>query len=137
MWIMTPLDSPTRLRKSFYNRVWVRNGAVIKRELNLVMLETQASSSSKASQWISKIPVTKIFLGLHEALATAGSGFVPVFDFTSKVLPAIKGSANYRGVGSIWVGVAFEVVSGIALHLLLGSFFCCCYGLVMMPPRWM
>ncbi|KAA8516114.1 hypothetical protein F0562_019293 [Nyssa sinensis] len=28
----------------------------------------------------------------------AGSGFIPVADLTSKVLPAIKGSANYGGV---------------------------------------
>ncbi|GFY88830.1 hypothetical protein Acr_06g0007700 [Actinidia rufa] len=49
---------------------------------------------------------------------------------------ASKGYALYLGVGSIWVGVAFEVVGGIALHLGLGSFSYCCYGLAM-PPQWM
>ncbi|XP_057497932.1 hevamine-A-like [Actinidia eriantha] len=64
----------------------------------------QYSSSDLANlkdawkQWISDIPATKIFLGLPAAPAAAGSGFVPVSDLTSKVLPAIKGSAKYGGV---------------------------------------
>jgi len=49
-------------------------------------------------QWISSIPAQKIFLGLPAAPDAAGSGFVPVADLTSKVLPAIKGSAKYGGV---------------------------------------
>ncbi|KAL5573939.1 hypothetical protein UlMin_023536 [Ulmus minor] len=49
-------------------------------------------------QWTSDIPATKIFLGLPAAPAAAGSGFIPVADLTSKVLPAIKGSSNYGGV---------------------------------------
>ncbi|CAL9007352.1 unnamed protein product [Prunus brigantina] len=49
-------------------------------------------------QWISDIPATKIFLGLPAAPAAAGSGFIPVADLTSKVLPAIKGSPKYGGV---------------------------------------
>ena len=44
------------------------------------------------------IPATKIFLGLPAAPTAAGSGFIPVADLTSKVLPAIKGSAMYGGV---------------------------------------
>ncbi|KAF2318502.1 hypothetical protein GH714_008397 [Hevea brasiliensis] len=40
----------------------------------------------------------KIFLGLPAASAAAGSGFIPVIDLISQVLPAIKGSAKYRGV---------------------------------------
>jgi chitinase len=48
-------------------------------------------------QWNS-IPATKIFLGLPAAPKAAGSGFIPVDDLTSKVLPAIKGSAKYGGV---------------------------------------
>lgn len=44
-------------------------------------------------QWTTDIPATKIFLGLPAAPATAGSGFIPVADLTSKVLPAIKGSS--------------------------------------------
>ena len=44
------------------------------------------------------IPATKIFLGLPAAPTAAGSGFIPVVDLTSKVLPAIKGSAKYGDV---------------------------------------
>ncbi|XP_059634283.1 hevamine-A-like [Cornus florida] len=49
-------------------------------------------------QWTSDIPATKIFLGLPAAPEAAGSGFIPVPDLTSQVLPAIKGSAKYGGV---------------------------------------
>ncbi|KAG6787367.1 hypothetical protein POTOM_009006 [Populus tomentosa] len=44
------------------------------------------------------IPAQKIFPGLPAAPGAAGSGFVPVADLTSRVLPAIKGSAKYGGV---------------------------------------
>ncbi|KAK4849545.1 hypothetical protein QYF36_026010 [Acer negundo] len=44
------------------------------------------------------ITATKIFLGLPASPEAAGSGFIPVSDLTSKVLPAIKGSAKYGGV---------------------------------------
>ncbi|KAK4339344.1 hypothetical protein RND71_040806 [Anisodus tanguticus] len=50
------------------------------------------------NQWISSIPAKKIFLGLPAAPDAAGSGFIPVGDLTSQVLPAIKGSAKYGGV---------------------------------------
>ncbi|CAK9134356.1 unnamed protein product [Ilex paraguariensis] len=49
-------------------------------------------------QWTSAIPATKIFLGLPAAPDAAGSGFIPVTDLTSQVLPAIKNSAKYGGV---------------------------------------
>ncbi|KDP28547.1 hypothetical protein JCGZ_14318 [Jatropha curcas] len=49
-------------------------------------------------QWTSSIPAQKIFLGLPAAPAAAGSGFVPVADLTSKVLPAIRDSSKYGGV---------------------------------------
>ncbi|GMP61280.1 hypothetical protein CsSME_00023804 [Camellia sinensis var. sinensis] len=49
-------------------------------------------------QWTSAIPATKILLGLPAAPDAAGSGLIPVTDLTSKVLPAIKGSAKYGGV---------------------------------------
>ncbi|KVI03034.1 Glycoside hydrolase, catalytic domain-containing protein [Cynara cardunculus var. scolymus] len=48
------------------------------------------------AQWTSDIPTTKILLGLP--IAPAGSGYIPVGDLTSQVLPAIKGSAKYGGV---------------------------------------
>lgn len=49
-------------------------------------------------QWTSDIPATQIFLGLPAAPAAAGSGFIPVADLTSKVLPAITNSGKYGGV---------------------------------------
>ncbi|KAK1397796.1 Chitinase [Heracleum sosnowskyi] len=49
-------------------------------------------------QWTTDIPATKIFLGLPAAPDAAGSGFIPVNDLTSQVLPAIKGSDKYGGV---------------------------------------
>ncbi|KAK8654529.1 hypothetical protein V6N13_128492 [Hibiscus sabdariffa] len=49
-------------------------------------------------QWTSDIPATKIFLGLPASPDAAGSGFIPVNDLTSKVLPAIKNSSKYGGV---------------------------------------
>lgn len=48
-------------------------------------------------QWTS-IKAGKIFLGLPAAPDAAGSGFIPVEDLISKVLPAIKGSNKYGGV---------------------------------------
>lgn len=48
--------------------------------------------------WVSDIPATKIFLGLPASPEAAGSGYIPVPDLTSKILPAIKGSAKYGGV---------------------------------------
>ncbi|KAL0428797.1 UNVERIFIED_CONTAM: Hevamine-A [Sesamum radiatum] len=40
--------------------------------------------------WTSSVPATKIFLGLPAAPDAAGSGFIPVTDLISTVLPAIK-----------------------------------------------
>lgn len=52
-------------------------------------------------QWATDIPATKIFLRLHTAPDAAVSGFVPVVDLTSQVLPAIKDSDKY-GVVMLW-----------------------------------
>ncbi|KAJ9146030.1 hypothetical protein P3X46_028349 [Hevea brasiliensis] len=49
-------------------------------------------------QWNSDIPATKIFLGLPASPEAAGSGFIPVPDLASRMLPAIKGSSKYGGV---------------------------------------
>lgn len=46
----------------------------------------------------SDIPATEIFLGLPASPEAAGNGFIPVFDLTSMVLPAIEGSFKYGGV---------------------------------------
>ncbi|KAL5708710.1 chitinase [Ranunculus cassubicifolius] len=50
------------------------------------------------TQWTTLIPGAQIFLGLPAAPDAAGSGFIPVDDLTSQVLPAIKGSNKYGGV---------------------------------------
>lgn len=57
-----------------------------------------AGLESAWKTWISSIPATKIYLGLPAAPDAAGSGFIPVADMTSTVLPAIKGSDKYGGV---------------------------------------
>ncbi|XP_031278625.1 hevamine-A-like [Pistacia vera] len=49
-------------------------------------------------EWTSDIPATKIFLGLPASPEAAGTGFIPVADLKSKVLPFIKGSDKYGGV---------------------------------------
>lgn len=49
-------------------------------------------------QWTSDIPAKKIFLGLPASPEAAGSGFIPVNDLISQVLPAIKSSSKYAGV---------------------------------------
>ncbi|KAG8492415.1 hypothetical protein CXB51_009725 [Gossypium anomalum] len=49
-------------------------------------------------QWTTNVPATKIFLGLPASPKAAGSGFIPVLDIASQVLPAIRGSAKYGSV---------------------------------------
>ncbi|KAJ0970608.1 hypothetical protein J5N97_018567 [Dioscorea zingiberensis] len=49
-------------------------------------------------QWTSGIKAKNIFLGLPAAPDAAGSGFIPVGDLTSQVLPLLKGSHVYGGV---------------------------------------
>ncbi|KAH1032679.1 hypothetical protein J1N35_044853 [Gossypium stocksii] len=49
-------------------------------------------------QWTTDVNATQIFLGLPASPEAGGSGFIPVSDLTSQVLPAIKGSAKYGGV---------------------------------------
>ncbi|KAF9612430.1 hypothetical protein IFM89_000178 [Coptis chinensis] len=49
-------------------------------------------------QWTTSIPSAQIFLGLPAAPRATGSGFIPVNDLTSEVIPAIKGSNKYGGV---------------------------------------
>ncbi|XP_008791958.2 hevamine-A-like [Phoenix dactylifera] len=49
-------------------------------------------------QWTSGIKATKMFLGLPAAPDAAGSGFIPVGDLKSQVLPALKKSTKYGGV---------------------------------------
>ncbi|KAG6784825.1 hypothetical protein POTOM_010535 [Populus tomentosa] len=49
-------------------------------------------------QWTSAIPASKIFLGLPASPEAAGSGFIPVPDLTSNVLPSIKDSSRYGDV---------------------------------------
>ncbi|XP_021890539.1 hevamine-A-like [Carica papaya] len=49
-------------------------------------------------QWVADIPADKILLGLPASPEAAGSGFIPVDDLVSEVLPAIKNSGKYGGV---------------------------------------
>lgn len=49
-------------------------------------------------QWTSGIKAKNIFLGLPAAPDAAGSGFIPVGDLTSQVLPSLKRSDVYGGV---------------------------------------
>ncbi|GKU88018.1 hypothetical protein SLEP1_g2333 [Rubroshorea leprosula] len=50
------------------------------------------------NQWTQDIQATQIFLGLPASPEAAVSGFIPVDDLTSQVLPAIKGASKYGGV---------------------------------------
>ncbi|XP_057447210.1 hevamine-A-like [Lotus japonicus] len=61
-------------------------------------------------QWTSSIPVSKVFLGLPASPEAAGSGFIPVADLISTVIPAIKGSSKYGGV-MLWSRF-YDVQSG-------------------------
>nr|GEU95689.1 hevamine-A-like [Tanacetum cinerariifolium] len=82
------------LQTGLFDFVWVQfyNNPPCQYSVNISNLE------DGWKQWTSDIPVSKIFLGLPAASTAAGSGFIPVTDLTSKVLPAIKGSPNYGGV---------------------------------------
>ncbi|KAF7826113.1 acidic endochitinase-like [Senna tora] len=66
-------------------------------------------------QWISDIPNTKVFLGLPASPQAAGSGFIPVSDLTSTILPAIKPTSNYGGV-MLWSNLLGQL--GMELELL-------------------
>jgi chitinase len=64
-----------------------------------VMLSGEVTNLEDAwKQWTSAIPASKIFLGLPASPEAAGSGFIPVPDLTSNVLPSIKDSSRYGGV---------------------------------------
>ncbi|KAG1355380.1 putative Hevamine-A [Cocos nucifera] len=49
-------------------------------------------------RWTSGIKATNIFLGLPTAPDAAGSGFIPIGDLKSEVLPALKKTSKYGGV---------------------------------------
>ena len=81
-------------------------------------------------QWTSDIPAKKIFLGLPAAPDAAGSGFIPVSDLTTKILPAIKGSAKYGGV-MLWSkyyddqsGYSSSIKSHVQYLLCILNFMC-------------
>ncbi|KAL7586422.1 hevamine-A [Lactuca sativa] len=82
------------LQTGLFDYVWVQfyNNPPCQYSANITNLE------DGWKQWTSDIPVSKIFLGLPAASEAAGSGFIPVNDLTSKVLPAIKSSPKYGGV---------------------------------------
>ncbi|KAB2597782.1 hevamine-A-like [Pyrus ussuriensis x Pyrus communis] len=82
------------LKTGLFDNVWVQfyNNPPCQYSSDLSNLE------NAWKQWISDIQATKIFLGLPAAPDAAGSGFIPVNDLISNVLPAIKGSPKYGGV---------------------------------------
>ncbi|CAL0320489.1 unnamed protein product [Lupinus luteus] len=85
----------TALRKGLFDFVWVQfynnppcsyaNGNIT----NLV---------NSWNRWTTKVPKSKIFLGLPAATGAAGSGFIPADVLTSQILPVIKKSHKYGGV---------------------------------------
>ncbi|KAL0358907.1 UNVERIFIED_CONTAM: Hevamine-A [Sesamum angustifolium] len=51
------------------------------------------------NEWSASLPAgTKLFLGLPAAPNASGSGYIPPDVLTSRILPVIRTSANYRGV---------------------------------------
>ncbi|MFS7945521.1 putative chitinase [Helianthus anomalus] len=82
------------LQTGLFDYVWVQfyNNPPCQYSANISSLE------DSWKQWTSDIPASKIFLGLPAASAAAGSGFIPVTDLVSKVLPVIKSSPKYGGV---------------------------------------
>ncbi|KAG8660739.1 hypothetical protein MANES_02G188701v8 [Manihot esculenta] len=78
---------------------------------SLFFFTTNFSSLEDArKQWNSDIPATEIFLGLPASPEAAGNGFIPVFDLTSMVLPAIKGSFKYGGVMLLQIILFFIIM---------------------------
>ncbi|KAK3165147.1 hypothetical protein QOZ80_1AG0029510 [Eleusine coracana subsp. coracana] len=54
---------------------------------------------SSWEQWTRAFPSASIFLGLPaSAVATVADGYIPPGDLTSRVLPVVKGAANYGGI---------------------------------------
>ncbi|GLT46599.1 hypothetical protein SLA2020_203430 [Shorea laevis] len=50
-----------------------------------------------------RYPAAEIFLGIPAAPAAAGSGFIPVNDLKSEVLPVTKGAFNFKhGAVMLW-----------------------------------
>ncbi|KAE9589088.1 hypothetical protein Lal_00000146 [Lupinus albus] len=85
----------TALNKGLFDFVWVQfynnppcsysNGDIT----NLV---------NSWNLWTTRVPKSKIFLGLPAASRAASSGFIPADVLTSKILPVIKKSPKYGGV---------------------------------------
>ncbi|OIW06598.1 hypothetical protein TanjilG_03992 [Lupinus angustifolius] len=85
----------TALNKGLFDFVWVQfynnppcsyaNGNIT----NLV---------NSWNRWTTRVPKSKIFLGLPAATGAAGSGFIPADVLTSQILPVIKKSPKYGGV---------------------------------------
>ncbi|GJN18003.1 hypothetical protein PR202_gb05114 [Eleusine coracana subsp. coracana] len=54
---------------------------------------------SSWEQWTRAFPSASIFLGLPaSAFAAVADGYIPPGDLTSRVLPLVKGAANYGGI---------------------------------------
>ncbi|XVF73105.1 hypothetical protein PTKIN_Ptkin12aG0174600 [Pterospermum kingtungense] len=85
----------TALKTGLFDYVWVQ----FYNNPSCQYSSSDASGFEKAwKQWISDIPAKNIYLGLPASPEAAGTGFIPVDDLTSKVLPMVKGSPKYGGV---------------------------------------
>ncbi|XP_054783641.1 G-type lectin S-receptor-like serine/threonine-protein kinase CES101 isoform X2 [Prosopis cineraria] len=69
-------------------------------------------------QWATSLNGSKIFLGLPASQEIAASGYVPADLLTSKVLPAVRKSANYGGV-MLWSRYE-DRLSGYSTYLQIG-----------------
>ncbi|KAL3572067.1 hypothetical protein D5086_025971 [Populus alba] len=90
-----PYSKGNALKTGLFDYVWVQFNN------NPQCQYTSGDITNLEDAWkqlISDIPATVFFLGLPASPEAAGSGFIPVPDLTSNVLPAIKGSVKYGGV---------------------------------------
>lgn len=74
-----------------------------------------ASLEAAWKLWTTDIPVNKVFLGLPASPEAAGSGFIPVPDLTSEVLPIIKSFDKYGGI-MLWSRY-YDVQTGYSSYI--------------------
>ncbi|KAL6311617.1 hypothetical protein AAG906_027389 [Vitis piasezkii] len=103
-WELLPLPPRKMLGKSRLTSgttSWGEEQANIGMILLSTFLDTASEATSTLLGMLATLKMhgpTKIFLGLPAAPDAAGSGFIPVGDLISTVLPAINDSAKYGGV---------------------------------------
>ncbi|OMP08541.1 hypothetical protein COLO4_06370 [Corchorus olitorius] len=86
------------LKTGFFDYVWVQ----FYNNPSCEFSSRNVKGFEKAwKRWVSDIPVEKIFLALPASPEAAGTGFVPVDDLTSKVLPSIIDDPKFGGI-ALW-----------------------------------